>query len=186
MNLVSDPAYSVSNCLENDNTSKPAVNKVHGVEGDAGELDDGVVATSKEEQWDHVDDSHDTGAAEEFTSTRGKGAVVDLPDTKANVDSEVANQEEALQTTGQGSNANSGRELELAVMTGAEQGRIEAVLFESCVGPVGNGEVSLGFVVEACYSTDVADEVEDDLVEEEDDDDDPPDVSKVVLNVDVF
>jgi hypothetical protein len=49
MDLVGDPANSVSNCLENHDTSKPAVHEVHGVERDTGELNDGVVASSEEE-----------------------------------------------------------------------------------------------------------------------------------------
>ena len=91
-----------------------------------------------------------------------------------------------MQTAGQGSNTNGRRELEFAVVTGAEQRRIEAVLLESCVGPVGDGEVSLGFVVQARDGADVTDEEEDDLVHEEDDNNDPPDVSEVVLDVEVL
>jgi len=91
-----------------------------------------------------------------------------------------------LQAAGQGADTNGGRELELAVVTGAEEGRIETVLFKGSVGPVGDGEVSLCLVVQACHGTDVSDKVEDDLVEEEDDNDDPPDVPKVVLDIDVL
>ena len=47
VNLVGDPAYSVGDGLEDNNSSKPAVDEVHGVEGDTGELDDRVVTTSK-------------------------------------------------------------------------------------------------------------------------------------------
>jgi len=91
MHLVGDPAYCVRNSLEDDNPSKPAVDEVHGVERDTRQLDDWVVATSEEEQGDHVDDSHDTGAAEEFTSARGKGAVINPPDAETNVDAQIAN-----------------------------------------------------------------------------------------------
>ena len=69
MNLVGHPADGVGNCLEDNDSPKPAVDQVHGIERDASELDDGVVATSKQEQWDHVDNGHDTRAAEELAST---------------------------------------------------------------------------------------------------------------------
>ena len=108
MHLVGDPANRVGNSLEDDNPSKPAVDEVHGVEGDARQLDDWVVAASEEEEGNHVDDGHDTGAAEEFTSARGKGAVINLPDAETNVDAQVANQEEGLQAAGQGANTNGG------------------------------------------------------------------------------
>lgn len=69
MDLVGNPADSVSDCLEDDDPSKPAVDQVHGVKRNSGEVNDGVVATSQEEQGDHVDDSHDARAAQELAST---------------------------------------------------------------------------------------------------------------------
>lgn len=49
-----------------------------------------------------------------------------------------------------------------------------------------DGEVSLVVVVEGCHGPDVANEVEDDLVEEEDTEEGYPDVSQEVLNIDIF
>lgn len=60
------------------------------------------------------------------------------------------------------------------------------MLLKGGIGAVGDGEVALGVVVQACDGSDVAHKVENDLVEEEDDNNDPPDVSKVVLYVNVL
>ena len=108
MDLVGDPANGVGNSLEHNDSSKPAMDQVHGVEGDTSELDDGVVASSQKEERDHVDDRHDTRTAEELTGALGVAAVVDLPDAETNVDSEVAHKEEGLEPAGKGSNSNSG------------------------------------------------------------------------------
>jgi hypothetical protein len=47
------------------------------------------------------------------------------------------------------------------------------------------GEIPLSIVVEACYSPDIANKVEDDLIEGEDCHEGNPDVSQEVLNIDV-
>ena len=86
--------------LKDNNSSEPAVNQVHGIERDTGELDDRVVTTGQEEERDHVDDGHDTRTAEKFTSTGRETAVVDLPDAESDVDGEITDQEEALKTAG--------------------------------------------------------------------------------------
>lgn len=186
MDLEGHPANSVRNGLENDDSSEPTVDKVHGVEGDTSQLDDGVIAASKKEQGNHVDDSHDTRAAQKLTSTSGIGAVVNPPHAESNVDTKVAEEEKGLQAAGQCANTDGGGKLELAVVTGAEEGSVQAVLLEGGIGPVGNGKVSLGLVVQACHGADVANKVQDDLIEEEDDNNNPPDVSKVVLYVNVL
>ena len=72
------------------------------------------------------------------------------------------------------------------MVPGAEEGSIETVFLESGISAVGNGEVALGVVVQACDGSDVAHKVENDLVDEEDDNNDPPDVSEVVLYVNVL
>jgi hypothetical protein len=149
VDLVCDPADGVCKSLENHDTSKPAVNQVHGVEGDTGQLDDGVVATSEEEEGNHVHDRHDTGTAEKLASTGREAAVIDLPETESNVGSKVANKQKALETAGQGSHVDGSGQLELAVMTSAPEGRIKARLLESGIPVVGNGEVALGIVVQA-------------------------------------
>lgn len=136
------------NSLEDYNSSEPAMDQVHSVERDTGKLHDGVVATSQEEERNHVDNSHDARTAEEFASTCREAAVVDLPDTETNVDRKVAHEEESLQTARKRSDSNGGRELELAVMASAEERGIKAVLLEFGVGSIGDGEVPLGFVVE--------------------------------------
>ena len=107
LNLDSDPANGVGKSLKDNDTSKPAVDQVHGIERDTGELDDGVVAAGQEEEGDHVDDRHDARTAEKLTGTGREATVVDLPDAKSDVDGEVANQEEALKTAGQSAHAES-------------------------------------------------------------------------------
>jgi len=149
VNLVGDPADSVGDSLEDDNSSKPAVNKVHGVERDAGELDDGVVAASQEEERNHVHDRHDTRTAEELTSTGREAAVVDLPDAESDVDGKVADQKEALETAGECANANSRGHLELAVVTSAPERCVQARLLEAGIVVVGDRKVALGLVVKA-------------------------------------
>lgn len=149
MDLDCDPADGVCKSLEDHDTSEPAVNQVHGVEGDTGQLDDGVVATGQKEEGNHVHDSHDTGTAKELASTGREAAVIDLPETESNVGGKVANKQKALETAGQGSHIDGRGQLELAVMTSAPEGRIKARLLESGVPVVGDGEVALGVVVQA-------------------------------------
>lgn len=149
MNLVSHPADGVGNGLEDDNSPKPAMDQVHGVERDTSELDDRVVAASQEEERNHVHDGHDTRSGEECASAGREAAVVDLPDAESDVDGEVADKEEGLETARQSTHAEGRGELELAVMTGAQKRRIEAGFLESGVEVIGDGEVALCVVVEA-------------------------------------
>lgn len=130
-------------------SSKPAVDQVHGVERNTSELDDGVVAASQEEERDHVYDGHDARTAEKLASTCREAAVVNLPDAESDVDSEVANEEEALEAARQGSNVEGRRQLELAVVASAPKGCVKARLLESSIQAVGDSKVSLGVVVEA-------------------------------------
>lgn len=175
------------NSLEDYNASKPAVDQVHGVEGDTGELDDGVVASCEEEQGNHVDDSHDTSAVAELT---GGGSVtlapVNLPHAQPDIGGEVADKQKSLQTAGQCANVDGGREPELAMVTGAEERRIQAVFPEAGEEPVGCRKVSLGVVVEASQRTKVLGEVEDDLVDEEGADKGNPDPAEVVHDIHVL
>lgn len=186
MDLVGDPADGVGDSLEDDNSSKPAVDQVHGVERDTGKLDDWVVAASQEEERNHVHHRHDTGTAEELTSTGREAAVVDLPDAESNVDGKVADQEEALETAGQGANANSRGHLELAVVTSAPEGCIQARLLEAGIVVVGDRKVALGLVVEARHCAYIADEVENDLVKGKHYNEAPPDAAEVILHIDVL
>lgn len=149
LGFVGNIADGVGKSLKNHNSSKPAVNQVHGVERDTSELDDGVVAAGQDEKRNHVDDSHDTRTAKKLASTCREAAVVDLPDTETDVDSEVSNEEEALKAAGQGSNVEGSRHLELAVVTSVPKGCIKARLLEAGKQAVGDSEVSLGVVVEA-------------------------------------
>ena len=85
----------MSNGFEDNNPSEPTVDEVHGVEGNAGDLDDGVVTSSEKEQRDHVDDGHDTSAVAELSSGGGIAlAHVDLPHAQSAVGSEVAEEHE--------------------------------------------------------------------------------------------
>jgi hypothetical protein len=149
VNLAGHPADSVGNRLEDDNSPEPAMDQVHGVERDTGELDDGVVAASQEEERDHVHDRHDTRTAEKLTSTGREAAVIDLPDAEPNVDGKVADQEEALETAGERANANSRGHLELAVVASAPEGCVQARLLETGVVVVGDRKVALSLIVEA-------------------------------------
>ena len=88
MNLVCDPADGVRKRLKDHDTSKPAVNQVHGVEGDTSQLDDGVVATSQEEERQHVHDRQNTGTVSNLCSNI-TAAPMDAEDTENDVHCQV-------------------------------------------------------------------------------------------------
>jgi hypothetical protein len=72
------------------------------------------------------------------------------------------------------------------VVTSAPERCIEARLLETSIQAVRDGEVSLGVVVEAGHCANIANKVEDDLVEGKDDYEAPPNATKVVLNINVL
>lgn len=150
LDLGSHPGNGVSNGFKDSDSSEPTVDKVHGVERDSGELDDGVVASGEKEQRNHVHDRHDTGTVAELCS-RGVIALfpIDPPDAEANIGSEVAHEQESLESAGESSNVDGRRELELAVVTCAEQGGVQTMLSEGGEEAVWRCEVPLGVVIQA-------------------------------------
>jgi hypothetical protein len=148
MDLAGHPANGMGKSLKNNDPSKPAMNQVHGVEGDSGKLDDRVVASSKKEERDHVDNRHNTCTAEKLAGALGEVTVINSPETESDVDGKVPHEEEGLQAARKSSNTDSGGHLELAVMARPEEGRIEAGLLEAGVPKVGDGKVSLCLVAE--------------------------------------
>lgn len=147
----------MSESLKNDDAANPAVDKVEGVERDASDLDEGVVATSEEEEREHVHDTQDTGAVTELGCSALR-APVDEDDGEGNVHASVASKVDGLKTAGQSTNVDGRRQLVLTVVTGAEQRRVEQVALEPSVPPVGLGEVALLGVVQAGNATDIANE----------------------------
>lgn len=187
MDLVGHPGSEMCDSLEHRNPSKPAVDQVHGIKGDTRELDHGVVAASQEEEGNHVDGSHDAGTIANFLAKWSEGLVeIDAPDDKTDVGGEIANEQESLQTARKRTNVDGSRQLELAVVSGSEERRIQKVLPEGGEQNMRLREVPLGLVVEACYGADVADEVEDELVEKEDAHEGDPDVAEEVFDIDIL
>ena len=187
LDLGSHPGNGVGNGFQDGDPSKPTVDEVHGVERNSSKLDDGVVASGEEEQRNHVDDRHHTGTVAELCSRGGIALVpVNPPDAETNIGSKVAHQHEGLETAGQRADVEGSRELEFAVVTGAEQGSIQAVLAEGGEEAVGRCEVPLAVVVQTGQGPQVLGEVEDDLVEKEGAHEGNPDPAKIVHDVDVL
>lgn len=177
----------VAESLEYNDTSNPAVDQVHGVKGKVGKHDDWVVASCEQKERDAVHDRHDTGTVAEGA---GNGCivgvvVVDPPEAESNVGRKVAQQHEGLQTAGKGTDIDGGRNLELTVVPLSEEGGIEKMPAE--VGENGGrgSEEPLGLVVQAGDGTDVADEVEDDVIQGEGGHKGIPDSGEVMLDIDV-
>jgi hypothetical protein len=70
-------------------------------------------------------------------------------------------------------------------MARPEKGGVETIPLEPGVQNVRRGKIPLRVVVEACYCPNVADKVEDELIEGEDEDEGHPDVADEVLDVDI-
>lgn len=141
------PSKSVANGLKNSGSTDPAVEQVEGVERDAAHLDEGVVASSKDEKGDHIHHSQDT---ETITQDRSDGLLwqgpVDLDDAECDVGSKVCDENEELKSAGESAHVESRRQLEFSVVTGPEQRGIEQVKLEAAIPGIGLREVLLGVV----------------------------------------
>lgn len=185
--LSGHPGGGVRNGFKDNDPSEPTVDEVHGVERNSGDLDDRVVASSKEEQRNHVDDRHDTGTVAELSSGGGIAlAEVDLPHAESAVGSEVAQKHEGLKTAGERTDVDGSRELELTVVTCAEERCVQEVLAEGSKESVRCSKVALAIVVQAGQCTEVLGEVEENLVDEKGADKGNPNPTQVVHHVQVL
>lgn len=145
--------------LEDDDTSQPSVEEVEGVERDAEELDERVVAAGKDEQRNHVDDGQISGAVsdEGGDGLEGPGKV-DGDDAKGDIGGKVGHEEDELEPRGKCPDVDGRAELELAVVALAQDGRVLEVLLEECPLLVANGKVPLRVVVEARHGPHISDQ----------------------------
>lgn len=184
-NLGDQVGNGVGKGLEDDNATNPTVDQVEGVERDARDLDEGVVAASQQEEREHVHDAQHTGTVAELTGST-LAAEVDVDDGEGDVHARVQDQVDGLQTAGEGANVDGRGQLVLTVVTLAEQGRVKQVGLEPSVPPVGGGEVALVGVVQAGNSSDVAHEGDADKVDHESSGAGQPGPAEPVGNVDVL
>lgn len=129
--IANQPGHCVGNRLQHDNTPKPAVKKIEGVERDAEKIDERVVAASHEEQRDHVDNSEVSGpVSNECRNLTKRAGEVDGHDAKGNVGAKVGQEEKKLKTGRKSADIEGRADLELAVVPLAKDGCVEDVLLE--------------------------------------------------------
>lgn len=78
VNLVHSPRSHVSEGLQRDDPAGPTVVQVPRVEGNSNGFSHVVVPHHADEEWDHVDRGHDSGASTEFSHQRSFCRCVEL------------------------------------------------------------------------------------------------------------
>lgn len=139
----------MGNRLEHDDAAHPAMEEVERVERHAQKRDQRVVTAREGEQGDHVDDGEIASAvADEGANLAERPRVVDGDDAKSDIGRKVAQEEGELQACRESAHVEGAAELELAIVTLAEDGSILDVALEPRIGMVWDGEVALCVVVE--------------------------------------
>ena len=139
------------------------MDEVVGVEADAEQEDERVVATSNEEQGDHVHGGENTGPVTGVVVPQLRVAPFDSPDAEGDLHSEVAKEEHCLKTAREGAHVGGCRQLELAVVSLFPERRSDDVALDLGVVVTGDAEVLLlaiagGAVVEVGESSHVTEE----------------------------
>ena len=145
--------------LEDHDASQPSVEEVEGVERDAEKPDERVVSAGEEEEGNHVNRGQVSRAV---SNERGDGPerprIVDRDDAESDIGGKVADQEGELESRGKCPDVDGGAELELAVVSFAEDGRVLEVLLEERPLLVPHGKVPLCVVVEARHRPHISDQ----------------------------
>lgn len=140
---------SMDEGLENGNTAKPSVDQIVSVKGDSQERNKRVVSSSQKEERNHVESGQDAGTVADLGGSNLKTlGIGDLDDTEDDIGGEVGSEEQKLESRGKSADVDSLAQLNLAVVSLAEDGGVQDMAFEGGQVWIGNGPVSLAVVVE--------------------------------------
>ena len=129
--IASQKGNCVSKSLKDDDTPQPSMDQVICVEGDAEQENEGAIPASQNEKWDHVHDRENTRAvSDEFRDLCIWQREVNGDNTEGDVGGKVGKEEGELKACRQGSDIDGRTELELAIVTFAEDGCVEHILLE--------------------------------------------------------
>ena len=140
----------MDNSFDGHHSSKPAVQKVESVKRNVEHLDQRIVSTCQDYQWDHVDHCQRPRPVPQVAQHGCFGPMpLDAYAAQGNVHGDNGREDKALETSGEDSDTPAACNLHLLVMARPEQRGVEQMLLDAGKGKGGRGEVELLFVVEA-------------------------------------